>query len=81
VDDMHLCKRPGVWNGISYIEIHCFITSFKTRHFSYNNCISVTYSIEFCSDWFCLLYSPYLHMRTILYPNCGQNVGPYMQEQ
>jgi hypothetical protein len=19
VDDMHLCKRPGVWNGISYI--------------------------------------------------------------
>ena len=22
--------------------IHCFITSFKTRHFSYNNCISAT---------------------------------------
>jgi hypothetical protein len=24
--------------------------------------------------------SLYLHMRTILYPNVGQNVGPYMQE-
>jgi hypothetical protein len=34
------------WELVFFNEIHCFITSFKTRHFSYNNWISATYSNE-----------------------------------
>jgi hypothetical protein len=53
--------------------MHCFITSFKTRHFSYNNCISVTYSNE--PSFLLRLIMPFVRLIYICVLFCIQIAG------